>query len=89
MRKAKYYTKVTKKSFPYFKKIMNHIEYDIMWSAERGFSRLTVDINDITKQLGISVDECNSTSLRNLVIKELKEKGFVYKLDESVLIIYW
>lgn len=89
MRKASYYTELTRKSIPYFHKMMNAIEQRIFSTAEKGYTRLTISLEDIANELNIYVEEDKFSSLRNLVIKEIKDKGFAYGFENSQLIIYW
>ena len=89
MKKAEYYTEITKRSIPYFYKMMNLIEQGIIKAAENGYTKYEVSIKTLLDVLRISVDEDKYSSLRNLIIKEIKSKDFTYGFDNGQLIIYW
>ena len=89
MKKAEYFTELTKRSIPYFGKMMDCIEQWIARSAEKGYTKLTVSVEGVLCEIGITEDEEKYSSLRNLVIKEIKDKGFSYSIVDNNFVIYW
>ena len=89
MKEAEYYTKITKQNIPYFCKMMNLIEDGIAKAAESGYTKYDVSIEVLLNILGVKIEEDKLSSLRNLIIKEIKSKNFTYGFDNGQLIIYW
>lgn len=90
LRSAKTYRKLTQKVTPRYGKIINHVANTIARAAEQGFTKTNIDVSNILYEVGLDIDESRFMSVVNLVIKELSEKDFMYKLhDDKTISIYW
>ncbi len=90
LRSAKTYRKLTQKVTPRFSKIVNHVANSIARAAEKGYTKTNIDVSNILYEVGIDIDDFRFMSVVNLVIKELSEKDFMYKLhDDKTISIYW
>ena len=89
LKKAMFYRFIAQKSMPQFKPVMEYITDSITRCALRGYTKTVVNIGTALNTIGLNIDEEKFTSFRNLIVKELEDKGFTYKYDAYEMSIYW
>ena len=88
--KAKGYRKLVAKETPQFKPFMRKLSLLISTASCAGYTMTLIEVRKVLGSLGLDLEEDKEGTFRNLVLHELSDKGFSYKItDNRDIIIYW
>ena len=90
LRKAKDYRKLVARETPQFKPFMNKVSLLISTASCAGYTMTLIEVRKVLGSLGLDLEEDKEGTFRNIVLHELTEKGFSYKItpDRDIL-VYW
>ena len=89
LKKSDFYRFIAQKSMPQFKPVMQYVTDNITKCALHGYTKTVVNIGAVLNAVGLEVSGEKFTSLRNLVIEELNDKGFRFKYENDEISVYW
>lgn len=90
LKRAEYYREFVKKSIPQFNLVMSAVASEIADATVNGFTAATIDLKVLVEVFDVNIADNKISTLRNLIVKELGEKGFSFKCEpEQIIRIFW